>query len=159
MPNILALVPLNAANFESGSATSGQVLTADGNGGAAFAAAAGGAAFTWDGVTLTVGEYAGYYPVTPTLTNAATPISGLAYFVCALLRDGAHSALAYLDVGSATVTLGDACYLIECNAASPPELPVYYDPCQNNNAIITLRVYLPTGGIVDSAGLNFVCEG
>jgi len=36
MTTVLALAALNAENFESGSATEGQVLTADGSGGAAF---------------------------------------------------------------------------------------------------------------------------
>jgi hypothetical protein len=40
MANILALVPMNAANFDSGNAEDGEVLTADGAGGAAFESAA-----------------------------------------------------------------------------------------------------------------------
>ena len=36
MANILALVPMNAVNFDSGAATDGQVLTADGSGGAGW---------------------------------------------------------------------------------------------------------------------------
>ena len=42
MTTVLALMALNAANFESGNASDGQVLTADGAGGAAFEDAAGG---------------------------------------------------------------------------------------------------------------------
>jgi len=42
MAQFFGLIPLNAANFESGAAASGQVLTADGAGGASFEDAAGG---------------------------------------------------------------------------------------------------------------------
>ena len=44
MAQAIGLVTLNAANFESGNAGDGQVLTADGSGGAACADAAGGGA-------------------------------------------------------------------------------------------------------------------
>lgn len=39
MANILALVPMNAANFDSGNADAGEVLTADGSGGTVFGSA------------------------------------------------------------------------------------------------------------------------
>lgn len=39
MANILALIPMNAANFDSGSAAAGTMLTADGSGGAGWEAA------------------------------------------------------------------------------------------------------------------------
>ena len=42
MANILMIAPLNAANFDSGNAEAGKVLTADGSGGAAFEAVVGG---------------------------------------------------------------------------------------------------------------------
>lgn len=42
MAQFFALTPLNAANFESGTAANGEVLTADGAGGAAWEAPAGG---------------------------------------------------------------------------------------------------------------------
>jgi len=42
MANILMIAPLNAANFDSGNAEAGKVLTADGSGGAGFEAVVGG---------------------------------------------------------------------------------------------------------------------
>jgi len=41
MAQFFGLIPLNADNFESGSASEGQVLSADGEGGASWAAASG----------------------------------------------------------------------------------------------------------------------
>lgn len=60
MAMALGFFELNAANFESGNASDGTVLTADGSGGAAWVEAAGGgagAAFAFDGATLTPGAY------------------------------------------------------------------------------------------------------
>jgi len=42
MPNVIAIVPLNADNFDSGAASNGQVLTADGAGNSAWQDASGG---------------------------------------------------------------------------------------------------------------------
>lgn len=58
MAQFFALTPLNAANFESGAAGDGQVLTADGAGNAAWEdAAGGGASFAYDGATFTPGAF------------------------------------------------------------------------------------------------------
>lgn len=60
MAQFFGLIPLNAANFESGAAGDGQVLTADGSGGAAWEdvpAGPGGASFAFDGATFTPGEF------------------------------------------------------------------------------------------------------
>ena len=46
MAQFFGLIPLNAANFESGSATNGQVLSADGSGGASWETASGGGGVT-----------------------------------------------------------------------------------------------------------------
>lgn len=48
MANALLIAPLNAANFESGAAESGQVLTADGSGGATWETPAAGGSITSD---------------------------------------------------------------------------------------------------------------
>ena len=54
MAQFFGLIPINAANFESGAAGDGQVLTADGAGNAAWEdAAAGGGGFAYDGATFT----------------------------------------------------------------------------------------------------------
>lgn len=77
MAQFFGLMPLNAANFESGAAEAGQVLTADGAGGAAWQAAAGGAAGATDityadlvsainGASLTPG---GFYRITDFATR------------------------------------------------------------------------------------------
>ena len=50
MAQFLGLVQLNAASFESGAAADGEVLTADGNGGAAWEAPAGGDEFNANAV-------------------------------------------------------------------------------------------------------------
>jgi len=42
MANALLIAPLNAANFESGNAEAGQVLSADGDGGATWETPAAG---------------------------------------------------------------------------------------------------------------------
>lgn len=59
MAQFIGLVTLNAENFDSGAATDGQVLTADGAGNAAWEAAGGGggASFAFDGVTFTPGTF------------------------------------------------------------------------------------------------------
>lgn len=60
MTSVIMIAPLNAANFETGNASAGDVLTADGAGGAAMAAPAGGVPSTdgasdGDVVTLSTG--------------------------------------------------------------------------------------------------------
>lgn len=77
MAQFFGLIPLNAANFESDNASAGHVLTADGAGGAAWQAAAGGAAGATDityadlvsainGASLTPG---GFYRITDFVTR------------------------------------------------------------------------------------------
>ena len=79
MAQFFGLMNLNAANFDSGVAGDGEVLTADGAGGAAWEAAAGGggAAFAFDGATFTPGtytEYSAYREVTIELKLNGAPI-------------------------------------------------------------------------------------
>lgn len=83
MAQFFGLIPLNADNFESGEATEGQVLSADGLGGAGWETPSGGggsSGFLFDGATFTyrnAGE--GYYGYYLTLTLNGVPITQNAF--------------------------------------------------------------------------------
>lgn len=75
MANILALVPMNAANFDSGNADSGEVLTADGGGGASWQVAVSEGSTNFGFPVLVTRNWISPYPHTNAAQAAALDIT------------------------------------------------------------------------------------
>ena len=134
MAQFFGLIPINAANFESGAAGDGQVLTADGAGNAAWEdAAGGGASFSYDGATFTPGAYnvgTSQRDITITITIAGVPVVNGWYHVEFFVG---------FEIG------GDVYATDACPIVSPTLLNIYKDS-GINNFFHAATVYCGSGG-------------
>lgn len=173
MAQFLALIPMTAGNFDSESATDGQVLTADGSGGAAWedGGGGGGASFAFDGATITVGSYATddgyYYPVTIELTLDDTPITQNAAYFAFISLDGTYYGQSALEFGFQDVTNSSITTIYDDASSGPALFYAYYihdaEPLivvnkadsSPEGETVRLNIILPTGGIVVSDAMEF----
>lgn len=161
MAQFFGLTPLNAANFESGAATDGQVLTADGAGGAAFEdAAGGGGGAAWDGASFTVNTNSGgVLNVTVQLTSGANNYEEFA-FVPLGIYDYDSGYLAENDVGMQYMTMGFASVPANAGAIGWTNAngTLVFEAYNSSNATynINILVALPNGGVAKSDNIAWV---
>ena len=167
MTKFLAITPLNAENFESGEATEGQVLSADGSGGASWETVegGGGASFAFDGVTFTdMGSEEGVRLINIILTLNGSPISNRAYFF-GFVRSKDNLMWNNLIASGVTIDSQDGLYYHRMSQETTNSLWGFrYEPSIPDNLLIIDYVYpdtikfcilLPSGAIAESHDLVF----
>lgn len=167
LAQFLALIPMTAGNFDSGAATDGQVLTADGAGNAAWeAATGGGASFVYDGVAFTPGTFtadSGARTLEIELTLGGDPItsgivSGWAHMTTDTVFDNNTNSKYWFDLFSEatcfiTGTSVDAYWMLRfiCAAATGHcKFTITFNNAEVAAVDVYVNVFLPSGGIATS---------
>lgn len=166
MAMFMKVGPVQAADIDSESASDGQVLTADGAGGAEWRDAAAGGGVAFDGATIDVQGETGDWGVTVTLTLNGAPISGnavyMAYFSGGAMRytmatfydDALEGFPAGIRELYATDELGglvQSAYLVPYDATDVPT----YRVLSLGDLQAYLNVILPTGRVVTSSEMTW----